>query len=47
MVDVAIPSNNIKKKEHEKPEKYQRLKRGSRKDVEREGNSGGSGKWGT
>ena len=40
MVQVAIPGDgNIKKKEHEKLKKYQRLKEDLEKNVEREGSS--------
>ena len=41
MVDVVIPSDNrIRKKEHEKQEKYQGMKEKMEKNVECEGSSG-------
>ena len=44
VLDVTIQSdNNIRKKEHEKLEKYQEAERGAGKDVGRKGISGTSG----
>ena len=48
MIDVAIPSDsNIRKKKHEKLEKYQGLKKKVKKDVGIEGSSATSGDWST
>lgn len=44
LIDATVPSvSSIEKMEHEKLEKIPAAERGSRKDLENEGNSGASG----